>query len=412
MSDRRDFIKTFGLLAGASMLSVNMSWMKTALASDPDKIVKMGIIGVGSRGDLLLTHLLSIPGVEIACFCDNYEPNFQKAGKRLPNARGYYNHVKMLGKEMLDAVVIAVPLFEHGRITIDCLNAGLHTFCEKSFAKTYEECVGMIEAWENSGKNLYIGHQRIFNISYQQAIKLIGEGKIGSPTQLRAYWHRNNDWRRSVPAPELERKVNWRLYDEYSLGLITELGSHQIQVANQILGETPLEVWGAGSVNYWKDGREVYDNINLVFKYPGGTHLLYDSMISNKKYGEQFQVLGPKGTMELFSGKMYEEFPPPPPAILQLINDIEHGIFDAIPVGGASWVPDEAVEDKGQYIIDEVLKDDGTKMMIEAFVANARDNRIDRENTKQGFYSGIASIMAHEAMRKNRIVSWPKGLPL
>lgn len=409
-TSRRDFIKSFGLLAGTSMVAAQMPWLKTAMANEPGRNVRLGIIGPGSRGTLLLMHLMDIPGLEISCFCDNYEPHFKRTQAYLPNAKGYTDYRELLNKEQIDGVVIAVPLHEHARITIDALNAGLHVFVEKSLAKSYEECNDMIIAREKAGKILAIGHQRMFNIRYQQAYKLIKEGKIGPVTQIRAFWHRNNDWRRPVPDPGLERKINWRLYHEYSLGLMTELCSHQVQVANQILGKHPEEVMGAGSINHWKDGREVFDNVNLIYKYQGGTQFVYDSMTSNKKYGLEEQILGPKGTMELEAGKMWEEFPPPPPAILQLINNLEHEFFDAVPIGGASWVPDNPVSEKGEYIIDEVLDDDGTRMMLEAFVANVRDNRIDLEQTRQGFYSGISSIMGFEAMMENRIVSWPRGL--
>ena len=116
------------------------------------------------------------------------------------------------------------------------------------------------------------------NKSEQQSrIEFIRAGQLGNITQIRAYWHRNNDWRRTVPSPELEKKINWRLYKEFSCGLMTELASHQIQVANWALGEFPDKIMGAGSINYWKDGREVHDNVNLVYTYPGGTQLIYDS---------------------------------------------------------------------------------------------------------------------------------------
>lgn len=409
-SNRRAFLKAFGFLAGASMVSGRLSWVETALADNPDKIIRLGVIGTGSRANLLLIHLKEIPGLEIACLCDNYEPNLSNTHQKFPNAVTYNNHLELLEKEQIDGVIIATPLHVHAQVTIDALNAGLHVFCEKSMAKTYQECNDMVTARNKAGKILTIGHQRMFDVKYLQAYKMIEEGKIGKPTQIRAYWHRNNNWRRAVPDPSLERKINWRLYHEYSLGLMTELGSHHFQVANQVLGEVPQEVWGAGSINYWKDGREVFDNVNLVYKYPGGTNLIYDSLISNKKHGRAIQVMGPKGTLELEEGRMWDETPPPAPAILKLINDIEHDIFDAIPIGGASWVPETPVKDKGELIIDEVLISDGTRAMLEAFVANVRDNRIVLEETRQGFYSGISSIMGFEAMMENRIVKWPEGL--
>jgi predicted dehydrogenase len=410
-TNRRDFIKTFSVLAGASMMAGQMPWLKMVNAQDTDRVVQLGIIGPGSRGTYLLLHVLEIPNVKVTCFCDNYKPNYDAAQALLgPDARGYIDYRDMLEKESMDGVIIATPLHEHARMTVDALEAGIHVFCEKSLAKTYDEALAMVEAQKRTGKILMPGHQRMFDLKYQKAYKMIKEGKLGDVTHIRAFWHRNNDWRRPVPRPELERKINWRLYHDYSLGLITELMSHQVQVANQILGQVPEYALGSGSINYWKDGREVFDNVNIVFKYPKGTHLVYDSNISNKHYGLEEQIMGPLGTMELEKGKMFDEFPPPAAAILKLINHLEHELFDAIPIGGASWVPETAESRKGEYIYDEVLDDDGSRMLVESFAAFVRNNHVDPEYTRQGFYSAVCSTMAFEAMMKKEIVYWPENM--
>jgi predicted dehydrogenase len=411
--DRREFLKTFTMLAGSSLLLSQMPWLKSLNAQQNTKIVRLGMVGVGSRGHYLLHFLKEIPNLDICCFCDDYAVNFDSAQQRIgPHARGYTDYREMYEKEKPDAVIIATPLHEHAHQTIDALRAGIHVFCEKAMAPTYEECNEMVKAHLEAGKILYIGHQRMFNLKYHQAHKMIQDGHIGPVTQIRAFWHRNNDWRRPVPSPELERKINWRLYKEYSLGLMTELACHHLQVANQIYNEHPESVWGAGSINYWKDGREVYDNVNLVYKYPGGSHLIYDSLISNMHYGMEVQVQGPKGTMELEGGRMWEEFPPPAPGILSLINNLERQLFEAIPVGGASWVPESAVNRKGEWIYKKKLDDDGSPMAMEAFVEDVRNNRVDPFITKQGFYSSIATIMGHKAMENNEITYWPKGLAM
>ncbi len=411
--NRRDFVKTFSILAGSSMLLSGIPWIRGLRAGDSGRAVRLGMIGMGSRGMLLHLLLKDIPDVDICCFCDDYQPHFDRAQRTLgPEARGYSDYRDMLDKENIDAVVIATPLHVHAHQTIDALHAGIHVFCEKAMAKTIEDCDDMARAWLDSGKILYIGQQRIFNIKYLKAYQMINEGKLGPITQIKAFWHRNNDWRRAVPSPELERKINWRLYHDYSCGLMTELACHHIQIANQIYDEVPECVWGTGSINHWKDGREVYDNVNLVYKYPGGAHLIYDSLISNKHYGLEVQVQGPKGTMELENGKMWKEFPPPAPGILSLINHLEKKMFEVVPVGGASWIPDDAISRKGDWIMDKVLDDDGTRIQMESFVADVRKNRVDPFITKQGFYGSIATLMGHEAMINNEITYWPKGLVL
>ncbi len=400
-------------MAAAGMFTSAMPWLQDLNAQDNLKTVKLGIIGPGSRGSLLLSYLMEIPGVDITCFCDNYEPHFERTGNLLgEGATGYKDYREMLEKESLDCVVIAVPLFMHKEITVASLDAGNHVFCEKAMAQTYEDCNEMVKAQQRNNRILYVGLQRIFNTRILQGIKEIEDGTIGDVTQIRACWHRNNDWRRPLPSPELERKINWRMYHEYSCGLMTELASHHLQVANWVLKDTPDYVMGSGSINHWKDGREVYDNVNLVYHYPSGSHVIYDSLISNKKYGMEIQAMGSKGTIEMEGGNIFSEQPAPAPGIIQLINNIEHKVFDVIPIGGASWVPEDPSEDKGTYLLDKFLKTDGTDIQMESFISDVRNNRVDPWLTQQGFYGSIATLMGFEAMMNHRIETWPEGLAM
>lgn len=189
---------------------------------------------------------------------------------------------------------------------------------------------------------------------------------------------------------------------------MTELASHQIQVANWVLNSYPLSVMGSGSINYWKDGREAFDNVNLVYKYPGGIHLIYDSLLSNRKYGYEEQIQGNKGTIEAEKGIIFTEEPPPAPAIVQLVNSIEHKLFEAVPIGGPSWVPDNPSEDKGKYIIERILKSDGSDMELEAFIATVREGKSIPGHLEQGYYATVASILGHQAMIEQRVIEFPK----
>jgi predicted dehydrogenase len=416
--NRRDFFKTFTAIAGTSLIASALPWLNIINAQpiqslSPSDKVRLGIIGSGSRGSYLMDLLRLIPNAEMVAVCDNYPPNL-KRGVELAarKAHAFTNYLDLLALKDIDAVIIATPLTEHFHITMDALSAGKHVFCEKSMSILPVECLKMVQAHYKSGKILQIGHQRLFDIKYNRTIDLIRQGAIGKITQIRAFWHRNNDWRRPVPSPDLERKINWRLYRDQSLGLMTELASHQIQVANWALNSYPVSVMGSGSTNYWNDGREVFDNVNLVFKYPGGIHFIYDSLISNKKYGYEEQIQGNLGTIEAEKGVIFKEMPPPAPGIVQLVNSIEHKLFEVVPLGGPSWVPDNPSEDKGKYLIDKILRSDGSDMELEAFIATVRQGNSIPGHIEQGYYATIASILGHQAMTENRIVEFPKDLIL
>ncbi|MEW6507334.1 MAG: Gfo/Idh/MocA family oxidoreductase [Bacteroidota bacterium] len=402
-------------LIGSSIASVSMPWLNifgntsSSVKSVSDK-VRLGIIGIGDRGKVLLLSLkeyVELLNIEIAAICDDYEPHL-KHGLQLTqgNAKGFNDYRKMIQMKNLDGVIIATPLNEHAKMTIDSLNNGLHVFCEKAMARNIDDVKGMYDTHIKTKKILQIGLQRMFNPVYLEGIQKIYKGEIGQITQIRAYWHRNNNWRRPLPNndPTFEKRVNWRLYDDVSAGLLTELASHQIQVANWVLNTEPISVLGNGSINYWKDGRNVYDNVACIFSYPNGVQFIYDSVISNKHYGLEEQILGSNGTIEFEVNKIYSETPPAPPAILQLINDIEKGIFNTFPIGGASWVPETATQYKGELISNN-YKMDETKLQLEAFIKYIREGKAPEILTKHGYCASLWCLLAERAIKTNQVVN-------
>lgn len=407
---RRNFLKKISLITGSAAAITSMPWLKvfneSVYAKSANDRVRLGFIGIGDRGSALLKNVQAFAdllNVEIAAICDNYEPNYQRAIELTKGrAKAFYDYRDLIQIKDIDGVIIATPLHEHIDMTVDALNAGIHVFCEKAMARTLNDTKKMYDEHIRTKRILQIGHQRVFSPVYLDAIEKIRKGGIGRVTHMRAYWHRNGDWKRPVPEdkPELERKINWRLYDDYSAGLYTELMSHQLQVANWVKDSFPTSVISKGNLIYWKNNREVYDHISCIFTYPDESQFLYDSINTNRHYGCEEQILGDKGTMELEVNKVYSETPPAPPAILQLINDIEKDIFDIIPIGGASWVPETAVNYKGEYITDN-YKMDETKLQLEAFVRYIRMGQAPEELTIQGYYSSIWSLLAEQAAKTN-----------
>jgi len=291
---RREFLKQAALGAAAFSFGI-----LTARANQQEK-VRLGVIGTGAQGQNLLRQLMSLPNAEVVALCDIYAPHrigaLEIAGEK---AHAYRDYRALLERRDIEAVVIATPLHLHAPMSIDAMQAGKHVFCEKAIAYSLEEARAMARTARETGRILQIGHQRHYNPIYEQAHRLIQEGAIGRITHVRALWHRNGSWRRPVPDPKFERLLNWRLYKEYSHGLLTELASHQLDVVNWFLGSYPLSVVGMGGIDYWKDGREVYDNVELIFEYPNGVKVVYTSITANAYdgYGEWF--MGDKGTIVL-----------------------------------------------------------------------------------------------------------------
>ncbi len=420
---RRDFVKSLGAIGGGGMLLSAVPWLQSCSLDDKARIVKekvkIGVIGTGSRGQYHLNNLKDIPYADVVALCDNYPPHLKEAAAVYPQAELYQDYRKLLDNKEIKAVMIATPLYEHARITIDALQAGKHVFCEKSMAMTCEDCLKMYHAYKQSGLVLFIGQQRLYDPKYIRAMQMIHAGTIGQIGSIRAYWFRNNDWRRPVPSPELEQKINWRLYKAYSCGLVTELATHQLQVGNWAMQMIPEKVSGMGDLIYWKDGREVYDSINMTYHYPNGVKMSYESMISNKFYGLEEEILGDKGTMELEKGKYYFEEAAPAPGILQLINQIEHKVFDNVSFAGPSWVPETASINKGHLIMDKVTTvsgqssvgavGDGSVELVTAFCEAAITGTPAANLVEEAYYSSVLGLLGLQAMEEERVIIFPEA---
>lgn len=407
--NRRDFLKNMGM-AGSAVLLASSPWLSVFSEAEHTKksIVRLGVIGPGSRGRFLMSFLKNNPKAEVVAVCDIYQPSIDEALKLFPKAKVHADYRKLLENKEIDAVVIATPLNTHFRIAMDAFDAGKHVFCEKALAMTISDCYQMYRKHRSTGKIFFAGQQRLFDPRYIRAMEMIYAGTFGELESLRAYWFRNNDWRRPVPSPELERLINWRLYNEYSKGLMTELACHQIQIGTWAMRSIPEKVMGHGSITRWKEKREVYDNVSCIYVFENGVKLNFESVVSNKFYGLEEQVLGSLGTIELEKGKYYFENVEPAPGFLQLINDIEHKLFDAIPFAGTSWAPETANENKGEYILGERPKSDGTSLMLDAFVEAVITGKQPQNIAEEGYYASALSLLGHEAIEKGQIIGFPE----
>lgn len=275
--------------------------------------VQYAIIGTGGRGQYHIKHFNKLDSGRCVALCDINDVNLQaaiKASKDKPV--GFKDYRELLSRKDIDAVVISTPLYLHYPVTRDALLAGKHVFCEKSMVFKPEEVHGLRKLAEEHPKQvLQCGLQRRYSKFYQTAKQMVEKGTIGQVTHAYAQWHRNPGW---TMKPDKDLKVqkerNWRLYRETSGGLVAELASHQIDVCDWMFNANPEFVVGVGDLTWRKDGRDVYDNIELIFKYPKNQKLMYSSISTNKhltlfngqrnEFGEV--IMGTEGTIEITVG--------------------------------------------------------------------------------------------------------------
>lgn len=404
--DRRSFFGKLGEIGLASAALSAFPWIEACTPRQADEqkneYARIGVIGTGSRGCIHLMFLQQIPCARVVALCDNYEPNLLNGASYFPEAARYSDYRELLGNKEVDAVVIATPLDCHYQMTMDALDAGKHVFCEKAMAYDIEQCHRMYLKQKETGKLLFVGQQRLFDPKYLKAMSSVIAGDYGPVVAVRNYWYRNNDWRRSVPSPDLERHINWRLYREYSRGLMTELACHQLQNGMWATGMLPEKVIGTGETMYWKDGREVYDSVHAIYTFPNGVHMTFDSVISNAHYGMGEQILCKDATVDLITSRLYYEKPQRRSSIESLISDIEKGIFTNSAFAGTSWAPETASRDTGIAIVANAYESDGTREIMDAFCRMVIKGEMPDKLLDQFYYATVFSLLGDEAMLQNK----------
>jgi predicted dehydrogenase len=299
--------------------------------------VRIGLIGLGNRGDQVLDAFLAQPDAQVVSLCDVYRPYLpfaaQKAGGSPSHHKDYRN---LLGQKDLDAVVVATPDHWHALQTIHACEAGKDVYVEKPLALTIAEGRRMVEVAQRTHRIVQVGIQRRSSKYVQEAAEFIRSGGIGHVTVAKCYHVLNEtplgigspadsappddlDWNLWLgPAPKVPYNPNRCLYKfrwfwDYSGGQLTNFGTHYLDNIQWSLGETaPVAVTAMGGKFGLQDNREIPDTLEVLWKYKSGTLVIFSQYNCNAapcniSRGE-VEFRGTKGTLYL-SLRGYEVIP-------------------------------------------------------------------------------------------------------
>ena len=397
--ERREFIGIAA--AGLGALSLGMRGCGSPQAVAPSDWVHLGIIGAGSRGQQMMRTMLRVPGVRFTALCDIYEPRFAEGRKVTgEETQAYSDYRKMLESREIDAVLVATPLGLHAEHVIAALDSGRAVYGEKSMGRTLDDCNRIREAARRTGKLLQVGLQYTYAPWYIEARKRIHEGSIGQVTQVQSYWHRNNNWRRPLPpgaGPELEKLLNWRLYRAQSGGLLAELGSHQIAFANALFGSMPDSAMASGGVDYWKDGREIEDNVHAILRYPGGQTLQASFITTNRLDGAQERIFGTGGSIVLtHTEAIYFKEPWYPNSAVPPEMTIGHKL-----ITGPTYSAEQPYFGKGEIPL-KGKADDADLMACREFIDCIRSRRRPLADENVGWSQAVTVALCNHALETGR----------
>jgi predicted dehydrogenase len=402
---RRAFLETTAL--GAAGLMLNPSSGAARVANDR---VGVGVVGAGGQGSGLIRSLATVTNARITAICDIFEPNLNK-GIRLAGSgpKAFTDYRKMIESKDVDAVCIAAPLHLHSAVALAALNAGKHVFVEKTMAYSVDQCEQMVRASKARPKLIVqVGHQHRFDPVINKVLEMSRGGALGKITHIRCHWHRNGNWRRVVPNvafdprpwgyPSLEHLINWRMYKKYSQGLMAELGSHMIEIVNLIYGSTPSAVTGLGGIDYWKDGRETYDNVTALYTYPAGQKATFSSTTTNAHDGEKIVIMGTDATVEMgWDRALYFREKEPP----ELVKADGATVITAT---GETMKASQRSQAEGARVETQARRADAIYLELESFVGCIRDGKKPQVDVEVGRNAAVSVLLANRAMEEGRVI--------
>ena len=279
-STRREFLKKSALAIGMPTIIPASVLGKNGTIAPSNRIV-MGGIGIGPRGRKVLARFLAQPDVQFVAVADAQEER-REIVRRLVN-RDYGNEdcVKyrdmfdVLGRDDIDAVLIATGDRWHALASILASKAGKDIYCEKPCSMTVRESQELADTVNRYGRVFQAGTQRRNVDNFKFAMQLARSGKLGAIHTVHAgilKLEPNLEWLPEEPLPDpnvidWDRWVGpapWRPFNrKYTRG--RWLGHYDFHAGAGLLE------WGSHTVDLCQWVADADDTAPIEYQYDGDT---------------------------------------------------------------------------------------------------------------------------------------------
>jgi predicted dehydrogenase len=125
--------------------------------------LKVAVIGCGNIGEVHAKCYAACPQVELTWVVDIVPEKAERLARATGAAHHGTDYREALRDPSVDAVSVCLPNDLHCPVTLDSLQAGKHTLCEKPIALNMDEAGRMSAAARKAGKLLAIGVVNRFN---------------------------------------------------------------------------------------------------------------------------------------------------------------------------------------------------------------------------------------------------------
>ncbi len=257
-------------------------------------MLKLGIIGAGSIGTLHIENIVTrqrCPNITVAAVADRRESRRAWVKEIVPGAAVFEKGSQLIRSGLVDAVLIAVPHYQHTELAIDAMEHGLHVMCEKP-AGVYTLQVREMNAVADAHPELVFGlmfNQRT-NCTYRKVKEMLQAGELG---QIKRMSWIITDWYRSQCYYD---SGSWRAtWAGEGGGVLINQCPHQLDLVQWLFG-MPTRVSAHVHMGKWHD-IEVEDDVTAYMEFPDGATGVLVTSTGDAPGTNRLEISGTKGKL-------------------------------------------------------------------------------------------------------------------
>ncbi|MGE5640964.1 MAG: Gfo/Idh/MocA family protein [Clostridia bacterium] len=248
--------------------------------------LRIAVCGLGWWGQVIVPLAKGSAKLQVTRVVD---PDPQAAGfAREQGVRLETRYESVLDDAQVDAVVLCTPHTLHAEQIVQAARARKHVFCEKPLCLDRASVLRAVQACNDNGVALAVGHEKRFEPPIEELLRLVHTGALGTPLQVEANFVQDKFL--ALPAD------NWRLSPkEAPAGPMTATGIHLLDLAIGAMGPAARVFASARQLaSQLTNG----DTIAVLVCHESGAHSLLNACLATPFDG-RFAVYGSHGWAEV-----------------------------------------------------------------------------------------------------------------
>ena len=256
-------------------------------------MLKLGIIGVGNMGTSHAKNILAgkCPNIQITAVADRKESQRNWAQENIPGVQLFQEGSELIRSGAAEAVLIAVPHYQHPELAMEAFEHGLHVMCEKPagvYTLQVREMMAAADAHPEQAFGMMFNQRT--NCVYRKMKEMLDNGELGEMKRVNwiiTDWYRTQNYYDSGA---------WRAtWEGEGGGVLLNQCPHQLDLLQWLCG-LPVKVHSFIHEGKWHD-IEVEDDVTAYMEFENGATGVFITTTGDAPGTNRLEITGTKGKL-------------------------------------------------------------------------------------------------------------------